>query len=84
MQNIEFAAHFVVHWCFNCFSQITNRVRPKFGQQFNRDIILLHKQIHRNPLRRLGFMIKFVIVATIGNFVAHSIAPSYKIALQIP
>jgi hypothetical protein len=84
MQNREFAAHFATHWCFNCFSQITNWVRLKFGQQVNRDIIFLHKKFQRNPLRRFGFMIKFVTIAATGNFVAHSIAPSYKTALQIP
>jgi hypothetical protein len=81
MQNREFAAHFAAHWCFNCFSQITNWVRLKFGQQVNMDIIFLHKKIHRNPLQCFGFMIKFVTVAATGNSVAHFVAPSYKTAL---
>jgi hypothetical protein len=84
MQNREFATHFAAHWCFNCFSQIPNWVRLKFGQQVNRDIIFLHKKFQRNPLRRFGFMIKFVTVTATGKSVAHSVAPSYKTALQIP
>jgi hypothetical protein len=67
-----------MHWCFNCFSQIPNWVKLKLGQQVNRDIIFLHKKkIHRNPLLRFGFMIKFVTVAATGNSVAHSVAPIY-------
>jgi hypothetical protein len=74
MQNREFTTHFVVHWCFNYFSQIPNWVRLKFCQQVNRDIIFLHKKFQRNPLRRFGFMIKSVTIAATRNFVAHSIA----------
>jgi hypothetical protein len=80
MQNREFAAHSAMHWCFNCFSQITNWVRLKFGQQFNRDIIFLQKNFRETHFVIFGFMIKFVTVAATGNFVA----PSYKTALQIP
>jgi hypothetical protein len=79
MQNKEFAAHSASHWCFNCFSQIINRVRLKFGHQVGIDIIFLQKTFQRNPLCRFGFMIKVVTVVAIGN----SVAPSYKTALQI-
>jgi hypothetical protein len=50
MQNKEFAAHFVAHWCFNCFSQMPNWVRLKFGQQVNKDIIFLHKNFRETHI----------------------------------
>jgi hypothetical protein len=74
MQNREFAAHSAMHWCFNCFSQMPNWVRLKFGQKVNKDIIFLHKKFQRNPHHRFGFMIKTVTTTATGNFIAHSVA----------
>jgi hypothetical protein len=74
MQNKEFATHFTMHWCFNCFSQMPNWVRLKFGQQVNKDIIFLHKKFQRNPHHRFGFMIKSVKATATGNEFAMNFA----------
>jgi hypothetical protein len=70
MQNKEFATHFTAHWCFNCFSQMPNWVRMKFGQQVNTYIIFPQKTFQRHPHHHFGFMIKFVNTTATGNFVA--------------
>jgi hypothetical protein len=44
-----------------------NWVRLKFGQQVNKDIILLHKKFQRNPHHRFIVTIKYLEATATGN-----------------
>jgi hypothetical protein len=63
-----------MHWCFNCFSQIPNWVKLKFGQQVNKDIIFLQKNFRETHIIVFGFMNKFVKEVATGNEFATNFA----------